>query len=91
MQANPAKFQYILFGTTENRRLELTGGIEVDALDCVKLLRVDIDKDLNFSTHISKLCKQHVLMRLSYILDINTKLTLFRCYMLSIFNFCCTV
>ena len=47
MQANPAKFQYSLFGTTEDRRLELTGGTELNALDCVKLLGVDIDKDLN--------------------------------------------
>ena len=32
MQANPAKFQYILFGTTEDRRLELTGGTRCSRL-----------------------------------------------------------
>ncbi len=61
MQANPTKFQYILFGTTKDRRLELAGDIELDAaLDCVKLLGVDINTDLNFSGHISRLCKQQV-------------------------------
>ncbi len=58
MQANPAKFQYILFGATRDRRLELTGGFELNALDCEKLLGVDIDKDLSFNATISRLCKK---------------------------------
>ncbi len=54
MQANPTKFP----STTEDNPLGLTGGI--DAFDCLKLLGADIDKDLNFSTHISRLCKKQV-------------------------------
>ncbi len=69
MQANPAKFQYILFGNTEDRRLELTGGTELDAVDCVKLLGVDIDKDLNFRTHISRLCKKKQVNNFSFLED----------------------
>ena len=70
MQAKPTKSQCNFFYTTEEHRLKLTGCIQLDALGCVKLLCVDIDKTVkvsrqgahiwlyhNFSTHILRLGK----------------------------------
>ncbi len=96
MQANPNKFQYILFGASDECRLQLTGDIVLNAMDSVKLLGMDIDKELNFAAHIGRICKKagkqlHVLRRLPNTLATHTKLTLFRCYVLSNFTFCSTI
>ncbi len=59
MQANPNKFQYILFGTSDECRLQLTDDIVfLDHMDSVKLLGVDIDKELNVCAHIGRICEK---------------------------------
>ncbi len=52
MQANPSKFQCILFGSTEKESLQLSESITLDVVGCVKLLGVDIDKKLSASIEL---------------------------------------
>ncbi len=96
MQTNPAKFQCIFFGSKHKETLRLSENIALDVVDCVKLLGVDIDLNLYFNSHITSICKKvgkhiQVLRRLSSVLTSETKLLLFKSYVLSQFNFCSTV
>ena len=91
-----AKFQCIFFGSKDKETLRLSENIVLDVVDCVKLLGVDIDRNLSFNSHITRICKKagrhiQVLRRLSSILTSETKLLLFKSYVLSQFNFCSTV
>ncbi len=92
MQANPSKFQGILFGPKVKENLQLSESITKDVVICVKLLGVDTDKKLNFSSHIAHICEKEgkhcfVLRRLSNVLTSGRKLMLFKCYILAHFNF----
>ena len=66
------------------------------ALTCeneVKLLGVTIDRKLNFNAHISKLCSRaacqiNVLSRFKRTLDVDTKLLLYKSFILCHFNYC---
>ncbi len=96
MQANPAKFQCIFFGSKNKETLRLSENIALDVVDCVKLLGVNIDRNLSFNSHITRICKKagkhiQVLRRLSSMLTSKTKLLLFKAYVLYHFNFCSTV
>ncbi len=79
----------------ENETLQLSESITLGIVDCVKLLGIDIDKKLTFSSHIARICKKagkhsdcYVLMRL---LTSESKLMLFKYNILAHFNFCSTV
>ncbi len=55
---------------TPKESLQFSESITLDVVDCVKLLGVDIDKKLTFSSHIGRICKKagkhcYVLRRLS--------------------------
>ncbi len=85
MQANPAKFQCIFFGSNDKETLRLSENIVLDVVYCVKLLGVDTDRNLSFNSHIIRICKKagkhsQVLKRLSKILTSETKLLLFKSY-----------
>ncbi len=51
-EANPAKFQCIFFGSKNKETLRLSENIALDVVDCVKLLGVDINRNLSFNSHI---------------------------------------
>ena len=93
-EANPTKFQSIIFGNIE----ELDESIVVQdktlpTSESVKLLGVTFDKRLLFEQHISDLCRKastqiKVLMRFKRILDIPSKLAILKTYILSHFKYC---
>lgn len=95
MQANPDKFQVIAVG---KRTYEQNPSICIQntTLSCesiVKLLGIDIDYQLNFDTHIGKICRKasqqlNILKRLGPFLNRLSKLTIFHTFILSNFNFC---
>ena len=93
IKANPNKFQAMALGNKiENFQIEIDNNILIDE-KYVKLLGVYLDKNLNFNKHISELCKKaarqiNVLKRLSKILDENSKLTIFKSFILCHFNYC---
>jgi len=93
IKANPNKFQAMVLGNKmEHFQVEIGSNIITDE-SYVKLLGVYLDKNLNFNKHISELCKKaarqiNVLKRLSKILDENSKLTIFKSFILCHFNYC---
>ena len=96
MQANPSKFQAIFLGCKQDQICLQVEGKQIAAVDSVKLLGVNLDKNLNFTTHIQELCKKaarqlNVLRRLSNFLGTKAKLAIFRCFILSHFQYCCII
>ena len=99
MHANIDKFQCI-FLAPGNKQCEpqtlKINDIEITSEKIVKLLGINIDDKLNFKQHISDICckagKQlNALRRLSKLLDTKSKLTIFKSFILSNFNYCATV
>ena len=93
LQANPSKFQFIVFDKTNISRTLNLDDNEIMSEQCVKLLGVNIDKNLNFSSHVSATCKKagkqlNVLSRLSVCLDVEAKLLILQTFILSHFNYC---
>ena len=70
MKANPKKFQFMILSKKPYQPLKLSvNTCTIDETDGVELLGLTIDKELNFSKHIDKLCcnaqyKLHVLRRI---------------------------
>ena len=92
--ANPDKFQLIFLGSHQsgNDHFEIAG-INVPPSKSVKLLGVEIDKHLNFNSHITKLCKTannktNALIRIRNFLDEKQALKIAQAYILSQFNYC---
>ena len=71
-------------------------GINVKSMDEVKLFGVNIDKKLNFDSHVSYLCKKtsrqvNALSRLRHIANENSKNMLYKTYIMSNFNYCSAI
>ena len=96
MMVNPDKFQAIAL----NKKLsDLTNtNFQVDnqvikSVLSVELLGIQIDDKLNFSLHISKICKSatnqlNALIRLKQFLSFHAKEVLINSYIISNFNYC---
>ena len=93
MQANPEKFQAIFLGCkVEDQKINIEGK-EITSVPCVKLLGVNLDNKLTFSPHIQELCQKagrqlNVLQRLSKFLSPKAKIAVFRCFILSLCQYC---
>ena len=78
MQANPEKFQFIIFDKERQpRTLQLYHNVIIQSISNVKLLGVNIDVELNFNHHIAFLCNKagrqiNALSRLSNVLNVDT-------------------
>ena len=94
MSANPDKFQFLVVCSNSEDNHTLTiDTYNIVSEDSVKLLGVEFDKQLNFNTHVSSLIKKaarqlHVLKRMSSCLSESVKMDIFRCFILSHFNYC---
>ena len=58
-------------------------GNTIESSECLKLLGVTIDEQLNFNTHINEICKKasqkvDVMLRLKKLIPANAKLTLYK-------------
>ena len=92
--ANPEKFQMLVLGTsnTANDHLEFAT-FKVAPSSTVKLLGVNIDKNLNFNFHIEKICKllnnkTNALIRIRKFLDDEQARKIAQAYILSQLNYC---
>ena len=95
MKANPEKFQAICFGKKTSNSVNSfnIGGLEISCQETVKLLGIDIDFLLKFDIHVSRLCRNAskqlaVLKRLGSNLTKKGKVTIFKSFILSNFNYC---
>ena len=97
MQANPEKFQFIIFDKRRQlRSLRLNHNVTIQSVSNVKLLGVNIDVELNFNHHIALLCNKagrqiNALSRLSNVLNVDTKILILQSFILSNFMYCCII
>ncbi len=95
MQANAPKFQVAFFSRdkeSEGITINLEG-VQLHSNECTKLLGVHVDRYLTFNYHVSELCRKaarqvNCLMRLSTMLPVESKLTIFNAFIFSNFVYC---
>lgn len=96
MQANPAKFQGIVFGPSSPDTGEtsfIVKGASIECSENVKLLGVHLDSQLNFDKHISDMCikagrQLNVLKRIGRYLNLTCRRTIYYAFIRSVLNFC---
>ena len=89
MEANPDKFQIMLLSKQKNIpdfKLEVNGNI-LSGESHVKLLRVDIDQNMNFNYHVENLCTKAgrqlgALGRIRHVLDDESKSSITRSFII---------
>ena len=92
--ANPGKFQIMFLGLTDIIPIAMNiSGKFITVQDEVTLLGIIIDKQLNFSAHIKKLCKNannktSVLVRHRSYMSLSQATTIFNAYIFSQFFYC---
>ena len=97
MKVNPDKFQAIVFGRKDTDEVHFNVNDAIIKIeDQVKLLGVTFDHKLQFSTHVSDICRKagrqlSVLKRLSNVLDEGAKMLLYNTFIFSNFNYCCMI
>ncbi len=67
--------------------------MQLHSNECTKFLCVHVDKYLTFNNHVSELCRkaarqENCLRRLSTMLPVESKLTLFNAFIVSNFLYC---
>ena len=93
MLANPHKFQAIFLASADMEFKFEIDNITLVSKDYVKLLGVNLDKNINYDTHIEQISKKagnhlNALKRLSPYISINHRIAIFRCFILCHFGFC---
>ena len=96
LKGNLSKFQTMTFKnnrTESNISLHLQGNI-IESSECLKLLGVTIDEQLNFNTHINEICKKKsqkvgVMLRLKKKrIPTDAKLTLYKSAISPFLTYC---
>ena len=92
LKANPDKFQSMLLGTEENCAFEFQN-TNLENCNVIKLLGVNVDRNLDFSYHIDQMCikasrQLNALKRLRKSLPIDVRLLIYKTFILCHFNFC---
>ena len=95
MQANPDKFQFMIISSDDNstRSLTLNENTVIVSEKHVKVLGVVIDCRLNFSLHISSVCKKaarqlNALARISNYLNVSVRRMIYNSFVASNFSYC---
>ena len=92
MNANPSKFQSMLMGDTSTLRISIDNH-EIENTTEVKSLGIIFDYKLKFDSHLKEICRSaarqlNALRRLSSYLDENTRLVIYKSFILANFNYC---
>ena len=96
LAANPAKFQTMLLKSNSVKDIQLNVTVENISLpssDTMKVLGIDIDDRLTFDGHISNMCikagrQLNVLQRLRGSLDQDSRMAIYKSFIMSNFNYC---
>ena len=96
MQANPAKFQFIIFGNNPENTSLLVDDITILQSEHVKLLGVTLDQKLNFNVHIKNIVRKAAkqlcaLRRISNYIPVDARMAIYRSFVLSNLVYCRTV
>ena len=95
MEANPSKFQCMLFSnqSTEQLQIDINDSVSITSEPCVKALGVYIDNRLNFNEHVKrsslKAARQlNALSRISKFLNFKSRKLVYQSFILSNFTYC---
>ena len=95
MQANPTKFQFMVISSKDyvEIKISIDENTEITSEPHIKALGVTIDSKLNFSEHISIICKKaarqlNALARIARFLKTDSKMILYKSFVMSNFNYC---
>lgn len=93
MEANPSKFELMISNESNSTTEFKIDNCTINSEPVVKLLGVFLDNKLNFSHHISNICKKacrqlNCLKRFANYLDEKSKLLLYKSFIISHFNYC---
>ena len=96
LEANPTKFQSMLISSKGEKETDLSlviDGIEIDPANNIKVLGITIDQCLKFNKHISDMCSKagrqlNVLQRLRGSLDFDSRMAIYKTFIISNFNYC---
>ena len=95
MQANPSKFQFMIASSKnhESITISIDENTSITSESNVKALGVIIDSKLNFSDHVSAVCKKaarqlNALARISRFLNPSSKMILYKSFVMSNFDYC---
>ena len=92
MQANPEKFQFIIFDKERQpRTLQFNHNVTIQSVSNLKLMGVNKDVELNFNHHIALLSNKagrqiNALSRLSNVLNVDTNILILQNFILSHFH-----
>ena len=95
MQANPSKFQFMIASSKshEDVSIDIDEHTTLLSESSIKALGVTIDSKLNFSEHITIICKKaarqlNALARISHYLNPNSRMILYNSFVMSNLNYC---
>ena len=96
LQANPSKFQSMLLKNKTVNAEDFNIIVDNDILnltDDMTVLGINIDNKLNFNSHVSSMCNKagrqlNVLQRLKGSLDYASRLSIYKSFIMSNFNYC---
>ena len=100
MQANPEKFHFLVLspfqGEAKHQHVLDLPGVQLNSVTEAPLLGITIDNELKFNTHVKAVCKKvnfqlFTLKRMSWYMDVSTKLTIFKSFIASNFSYCCHI
>ena len=96
LQANPSKFQSMLLKNKTVNAEDFNIIVDNDILnltDDMTVLGINMDNKLNFNSHVSSMCNKagrqlNVLQRLKGSLDYASRLSIYKSFIMSNFNYC---
>ena len=93
MQRNPSKYKAIAFGNSHSDPKFVCENTLIALEDDMDLLGVTIDSKLKFDAHVAKICRKvsqqvAVLKRMKKILPFDTRMNLYRAFIVPHFNYC---
>ena len=96
LKGNPEKFQSMLISShgcdVDGLMINVENTI-ISSSEAMKVLGVKIDDKLNFTEHISDVCTKtgrqlNILQRLKKVLDYKIRMTIYKSFIMSKFNYC---
>ena len=96
MPANPTKFRTMLM-CGNNKKVDdlniIVDNTKLESTSSIKVLGVNIDSKLNFNDHVCDMCTKagrqlNVLQRLKGSLDFDSRMVIYKSFIISNFNYC---
>ena len=93
MISNPDKYQAVLFGNTNYAFSFYVNSVKIPVTDSIDLLEVNIDKNLQFNSHVKNICAKvnnqvNVISRFRKIVPPAVKCKVYKGFIVPYFRYC---